>query len=291
MTLHPQIQAVLAAESDTPEPTTLAEARADYEATALRFAGEAEEVAEVVDVDGIGRLYVPEGAVGGVLFVHGGGWVLGTIEAYDPLCRAMANACGAAVLSVDYRLAPEAPFPAALEDCEAALAWLAERHSPLAVAGDSAGGNLAAVVARRARDAGGPSLRFQLLVYPATDAACATGSMLEHGGGEYRLTRKDMLDCWAAYAPGASARSADASPLRAASLAGLPPALIQLAEFDPLTDEGSDYAERLRADGVDATVTVYPGMVHGFFRWRGAIDASHQAMDEAGAAVRAALRD
>lgn len=290
MTLHPQIQAILAAGEEGPDPTSIEEARAQYDRTALRWSAEPEEVASVTDVPGVGRLYEPSDAVGAVLFAHGGGWVLGTIEAYDPLCRALANRSGAAVLSVDYRLAPETPFPGPLEDCEAALAWLAERYAPLAVAGDSAGGNLAAVVARRARDAGGPELRFQLLVYPATDAACATGSMLDFGGGGYRLTRKAMLDCWAAYAPGASARSADASPLRAASLAGLPPALVVLADSDPLTDEGSDYAERLRSDGVPVEVSVYDGMVHGFFRWQGAVDAAREALDEAGAALRAALR-
>jgi acetyl esterase len=194
------------------------------------------------------------------------------------------------VLSVDYRLAPESPFPGPLEDCEAALGWLAERYAPLAIAGDSAGGNLAAVVARRARDAGGPPVAFQLLVYPVTDAACATGSMQDYGGGDYRWSRDEMLACWEQYAPGASARSPDASPLRAHDLRGLPPALVILAEYDPLTDEGADYAERLRAAGVPADVSVYPGMVHGFFRWRGAVDAAHEALDEGAAALRAALR-
>jgi acetyl esterase len=285
--LHPQIEPILAAEAAVPAPASVEEAREQYDATALRFAGEPEEVARVEDVPGIGRLYVPDDAAGAVLWIHGGGWVLGTVDGYDPLCRALANRCGAAVLSVDYRLAPETPFPGPLEDCERALAWLAERFpGPLAVAGDSAGGNLATVLARRARDADGPELRFQLLVYPVTDAACATGSMLEFGGGDYRLTRDGMKAFWDLYAPGASQRSPDASPLRAASLEGMPPALVILAEYDPLTDEGSDYAERLP----DARVSVYPGMVHGFFRWRGAVDAAHEAMDEAAAALRAALR-
>jgi acetyl esterase len=289
VSLHPQIAAVLAAAEGEPEPETVEQARANYERTALRYAGEREPVASVADVPH-GRLYVPEDAVGAVLFAHGGGWIMGTLDAYDALCRALANRSGAAVLSVDYRLAPEHPFPAALEDCEAALGWLAERHAPLAVAGDSAGGNLAAVLARRARDAGGPELRFQLLVYPVTDAACATGSMLSYGAGGYVLTRDGILQCWGLYAPGASARSPDASPLRAASLEGLPPALVVLAECDPLTDEGSDYAERLRAAGVPARVSVHDGMVHGFFRWRGAVDAAEDAMAEAGAALREALR-
>ena len=287
MTLHPQVAAVLAAAPPAaPKAPTLAEARAEYERGAIALGGEVEDVASVVDVEH-GRLYVPDDAVGAVLWLHGGGWVYGSVAAYDKLCRALANRCGAAVLSVEYRLAPETPFPGALEDCEAALAWLASQgFGPLAVAGDSAGGNLATVVARRARDAGGPPLAFQLLVYPVTDAACATGSMQEYGGGEYRLTREQMLELWGMYAPGASARSADASPLRAASLSGMPPALVIVAQYDPLTDEALDYAERLP----DAKVSVYDGMVHGFFRWRGAVDAAHVALDEGAAALRSALR-
>ncbi|CAA9515731.1 MAG: hypothetical protein AVDCRST_MAG85-2597 [uncultured Solirubrobacteraceae bacterium] len=290
MELDPQVAAVLAADEGAPVPQTIEEARAEYDATALRFVGEAEEVASVTEVPGIGRLYEPADAVGAILWAHGGGWVLGTLEGYDALCRALANRAGAAVLSVDYRLAPETPFPGALEDCEAALRWLVDRYASVAVAGDSAGGNLAAVVARRARDAGGPPIAFQLLVYPATDAACATGSMSSLSLPELGLTRERMLLCWGAYAPGASARSPDASPLRAASLAGLPPAHVVLAELDPLVDEGSDYADRMRAEGVDVTVAVYPGTAHGFFRWRGAVDAARRAMDEAARAVRAALR-
>src|SRR3712207_28587 len=156
---------------------------------------------------------------------------MGNLTSYDPLCRALANRSRATVVSVDYRLAPETQFPGQLEDCEEALRWLAAARpcEPLAVAGDSAGGNLAAVVARRAREAGGPPIAFQLLVYPVTDAACASGSYQSFGtDGEYGLSREKMIACWGAYAPGASARSADASPLRAADLSGLPPALIVL---------------------------------------------------------------
>ncbi len=299
--LHPQIRELVAESARRERPTTLEGAREDYERTALAWAGEPEAVAGVreVDADGVRvRVYAPEGdgPLPLVVWVHGGGWILGTLDAYDPLCSALANRSGAIVASVDYRLAPEAQFPEPVEDVERALRWLHAHAAELgadpdrfAIAGDSAGGNLAAVVARRARDHGGPPLRFQLLVYPVTDAACATRSMQDYGAGGFMLTADEMKLCWAAYAPDGAARTPDASPLRAASLAGLPPTLIVLAEADPLTDEGLDYAERLRADGVPVETSVYPGMVHGFFRWRGRVDAAHDAMDEAAAALRAAL--
>jgi acetyl esterase len=293
--LDPQIRRVLKAMSAAPRPASIEEAREGYDRTSLQWVGEAEEVADVseVDVDPICvRLYRPEGARGAILWIHGGGWVMGNLTSYDPLCRALANRTGATVASVDYRLAPESPFPGPVEDCELALRWLASELAgePLAIAGDSAGGNLAAVVARRARDAGGPEICFQLLVYPATDAACATGSMQAFGDGlDYGLGKDEMQTCWAAYAPGPAARSPDVSPLRAADLSNLPPAYVVLAECDPLTDEGSDYADRLREAGVPAEVRVWPGMTHGFLRWRAAIDAAHEALDDASARLRAAL--
>jgi acetyl esterase len=277
-------------------PTSIEEAREGYDRSSLRWVGEAEEVASSHD-ERVGRRACastsrssPRG--GTLVWIHGGGWIIGNLSSYDPLCRALCNRSGARVVSVDYRLAPETPFPGALEDCEAALHWAAVEFGDgvLAVGGDSAGGNLAAVLARRARDAGGPELAFQLLVYPVTDAACATGTMQQFGeDATYGLSREQMLVCWAVYAPGASARSPDASPLRAADLSGLPPALIVLAECDPLTDEGLDYAERLQAAGVDAEVRAWPGMVHGFLRWRAAIDVAHTALDEAAVALRGAL--
>lgn len=294
--LDPQVELVLREMSAAPRPTSIEEAREGYDRTSLRWVGEAEEVSTVHDEPvgkGCVRVYEPLEPRGGVLvWIHGGGWIMGNLSSYDPLCRALSNRSGATVVSVDYRLSPETPFPGALEDCEAALNWAACEwpDEPLAVGGDSAGGNIAAVLARRARDAGSPTLAFQLLVYPVTDAACATGSMLEFGADEtFGLSRASMQACWSVYAPGASARSPDASPLRAADLSGLPPALLVLAELDALTDEGLDYAERLRDVGVDVEISTWPGMIHGFLRWRAAVDAAHTALDEAAAALRAGL--
>ena len=293
--LDPQIQRLLDQMSAAPRPSSIEEAREGYDRTSLQWVGEAEHVADVseVEIDPIClRLYRPENARGAILWIHGGGWIMGNLTSYDPLCRALANRTGATVASVDYRLAPESPFPGPVEDCELALRWLADElgDEPIAIAGDSAGGNLAAVVARRARDAGGPALCFQLLVYPATDAACATGSFQQYGAGtDFGLGKDEMQTCWSAYAPGSAARSPDVSPLRAADLSGLPPAYVVLAECDPLTDEASDYADRLRAAGVAADVRVWPGTVHGFLRWRAAVDAAHEALDDAAAHLRQAL--
>jgi acetyl esterase len=293
--LDPQIRTVLDEMGGIPRPQSIEEARAGYDRTSLRWIGEAEDVADVseVDVEPICvRLYRPEDARGAILWIHGGGWIMGNLTSYDPLCRALANRSGATVASVDYRLAPETPFPGPLEDCETALRWLAGElgDEPIAIGGDSAGGNLATVVARRARDAGGPPLCCQLLVYPATDAACATASMQEFGSGDdFGLSRDELVACWSAYAPGAAARSPDVSPLRAADLSGLPPAFFVLAECDPLTDEATDYADRLRDAGVPVEVRVWPGTAHGFLRWRAGVDAAHDALNDAARRVREAL--
>jgi acetyl esterase len=287
--VDPQVEPILAADRGLPVAQGPVAAREQYDRTALRFAGEPEPVATVRDevVAGVPvRTYAPDAARGAVVFLHGGGWMVGTLDAYDPLCRALANRAGATVVSVDYRLAPEHPFPAALDDADAVLRDVLERFDAVAVAGDSAGGNLAAVLARRARG----RVRFQLLVYPVTDAAMATASYAEYGSDDaYGLPKAWMALCWSVYAPHPAGRSPDASPIRAADLSGLPPAHLVLAECDPLTDEGLDYAERLRAAGVPVTERTYPGMVHGFFRYRAGVDAAHAALDEAAAAVRAAL--
>jgi acetyl esterase len=199
------------------------------------------------------------------------------------------------VVSVDYRLAPEHRCPAAAEDAYAATLW-ASRHAAelggaqhrLAVAGDSAGGNLAAVVALAARDRGGPQVAFQLLVYPVLDAAGDTGSWREFADGYY-LTAAGMRWYWDHYVGEGDALAPEASPLRAAFAGGLPPALVVGADHDILRDEGEAYADRLRAAGVDATATRAPGMIHGFLRWRAVTPMADTALQEAAVALRAAL--
>jgi len=227
-----------------------------------------------------------------VVFFHGGGWVVGTLDTYDPLCRALAAATPAVVVSVDYRLAPEHRWPAAVEDAYAATLWASHNAAALggaqhrlAVAGDSAGGNLAAVVALGARDLGGPAIAFQLLVYPVLDAAADTASWREYADGFY-LTADGMRWYWDHYLGGADGRAPDASPLRAAFVGGLPPALVIGAECDILRDEGEAYAARLAEAGIDARASRHAGVVHGFFRWRAVTGAAETALQEAATALR-----
>ena len=243
------------------------------------------------------RVYRPaaDGALPVVVYFHGGGWVIGDIASHDTVCHRLAAGVPAVVVSVDYRLAPEHRYPAAVEDCEAVTGWVA-LHAPelggdparLAVAGDSAGGNLATVVARRARDAGGPAIAFQLLIYPATDATRSLPSHVENGRG-YLLEADTMAWFCDHYLGGGDPRPPDVSPLFAPDLAGLPPALVVTAEFDPLRDEGEAYAERLRQSGVAVTTSRYDGLFHGFYGLDRVIPAAARAPDETGAALRAAL--
>lgn len=219
------------------------------------------------------RIYMPNARRQSpvVVFFHGGGFVLCDIETHDPLCRSLAKASDCAVVSVNYRLAPEAPFPAALEDCYAATRWVSRNAGKLgfdakalAVAGDSAGGNLAAAVTLLARDRGGPRIHYQGLIYPVTDGACELPSMTKFGRG-YMLTQEIMQWFWDCYVPDRAQRDNPlASPLRACDLSRLPAATVITAEFDPLRDEGEAYAERLRCAGVPVQARRYLGMIHGF---------------------------
>lgn len=245
------------------------------------------------------RIYSPADVESGPLpalaWFHGGGWVFGSLDSADFICRAITNRAGCRVISADYRLAPEAKFPAAVDDCFAVTRWIADHAADLrvdadriAVGGDSVGGNLAAVVTQLARDRGGPSLAFQVLVYPVTDHSFDTPSYRDFGDG-YFLTRDAMVWLWNHYlAEVGDGNCPLASPLRATTLAGLPPAIVITAEFDLLRDEADAYAARLRADGVTVELVRYDSQIHGFFG-NAMIDDGISALDRVGAALRRAL--
>ena len=228
------------------------------------------------------------------LYFHGGGWVLGGLNTHHGVCATLAQQAGCVVCSVDYRMAPEHRFPAAVDDAWAVTTWAAEhadelggRPGALAVGGDSAGGNLAAVCALKARDTGLP-LALQLLVYPVMDADLETSTYREFAEG-YFLTAYAMRWFWDHYLPEGDRFQPDASPLRADDVSGTAPALVITAEFDPLRDEGEAYARRLEEAGVPVTLSRYDGMIHGFFRMPAVIDRANDALAEASAALRAAF--
>lgn len=231
-----------------------------------------------------------------ILYFHGGGWVLGGLDEADMFVRELAAAADSAVLSVDYRLAPEAPFPAALDDCYAALVWAEEnmraltgRALPIVLVGDSAGGNLATVVAGMATERGGPAIALQVLAYPITDADLDTLSYREFAEGPL-LTRELMSWFWDHYLPERDRRSDRlASPLRSTSLAGAPPAFILTAENDPLRDEGEAYAEALRKAGVTAELKRYEGQIHGFVTMVGLFDGTDIALRDIAAFIKNGL--
>lgn len=261
---------------------------------------EGEEVARVEDrtLRGPGgplaiRSYVPDGweeARGSLVYFHGGGWVLGSLDTHDALCRGLANASSLRIVSVGYRLAPEAPHPAALEDAWAATRAIAEEGpGPVVVGGDSAGGHLATGIAARARrtDVG---VAAQLLIYPVTDLSTfGTPSYREFADG-FWLTRAAMEWFRTHYVPeGTDLRDPEVSPLRREDLFGMPPAVIVAAECDVLRDEGAAYARRLSEAGCEVDYRVYEGVIHGFMALPGSISEGRRAIQEAGAAVRGLL--
>ncbi len=289
--LHPQVQALLAAELAAPGaegPPDLEAKRAGYLQTALERGGALEPVDAADDMviprddaSVPARVYTPRGgprAPGRLVWLHGGGWCIGDLEGFDRVCRSLANAGGFEVVSVDYRLAPEHPHPAGVQDADAAVRWALERGGPVAVGGDSAGGNLAAVAARHARDSG-VELAAQLLVYPATDAAMEGDSYRLHDMPT--LSAAEMQACWTAYRGSAPAEDPDVSPLRA-DLAGLPPAHVAVAGYDVLADDGHRYAAALRDAGVEVELEVYEDMAHGFLRWGGVVDRSSELIRSLG---------
>jgi acetyl esterase len=236
------------------------------------------------------RRYRPRGAdpAAVVVYLHGGGWVIGSVETHAAVAARLAVLSGWTVVSVDYRLAPEHPFPAAFDDAYAVVADLALDHPRIAVAGDSAGANLAAAVCLLAKDRRGPAITFQALVCPVVELSMSQPSYTENAEG-YFLTRDAMRWFIDHYVPDeADRKDWRCAPLHADSLEDLPPALVLTAEYDPLRDEGEAYAERLRGAGVPVTVTRYEGMIHGFFSLEG-VDRAAEAQQQVAAALREAL--
>lgn len=298
MPVDPQIQNILDVIATLPPMHTLsvAEARARMEKrpeTGLRIAPVAKVEDRVIARAGGAiplRVYTPNGTgpFPLIVFFHGSGFVVCSLDSHDAMCRNLCGGSGAVVVSVDYRLAPEAKFPAATDDCLLATRWAAEHAAELGadasrivVAGDSAGGNLATVTAIRVRDEGGPKLAGQLLIYPVTDYhSPGTPSYAENAEG-YGLSRAGMAWFWQHYlADPKDAMHPHASPALA-DLKGLPPALVFTAEYDVLRDEGEIYAHKLSEAGVDVHLQRWEGMNHGFFFWVGMVDAAGVAMDEA----------
>lgn len=296
MTLDPQAKAYLDWMVETGhrpvQGLTPAEARQQAASHSAELFGAKEAVDSVsrADVDGVPvRVYAPsdDPDLPMAVYLHGGGWVLGLMDGHDGICRALANRAGCRVAAVDYRLAPEHGFPAAVDDAWAVTRWALTRAPRVAVTGDSAGGNLAAVVSLRVRDAG-LALACQVLVNPVTDHRFDRGSYAANASG-YGLTAAAMRWYWHQYLGGADGGHPDASPLRAPSVADVAPALVVVCQYDPLRDEAVDYAERLRLAGVPVRLSEYSGMIHGFLRFPAVIDRSREVIDEVGLALRQAL--
>ena len=307
MPLNPQAAQVLEVMAASGFTLTGEDPQAIRDAMALLPRPEGEAVGSVVGRTVPGpageipvRIYTPAPMSGGtrpvLVWFHGGGWVLGSLDGSDFACRMMTNAAQCVVVSVDYRLAPEAKFPAAADDCFAVTQWVhdhateigADAHR-IAVGGDSAGGNLAAVVAQMAKAAGGPALSYQVLIYPVTSHDYGTASYRDNAEG-YLLTKDSMVWFWDHYLRNADdSNDPKASPLRAADLAGLPPALVVTAEFDPLRDEGEAYAQRLAGAGVPTEYQRLDGQIHGIFWLGGAVGAGRTLLSDVAAALRAAF--
>jgi acetyl esterase len=309
MPVTPEVQTILdaiaAIETAPTHEQTPEQVREAY--TALSGMGTKAEVESVTDRAVPGprgdipvRVYRPVDAghdpLPVLVYLHGGGWVIGDIETHDPTVRRLVSGAGVVAVSVDYRLAPEHPFPAAVDDSLAAIRWVADNAGDLgvdparlAVAGDSAGGNLAAVACQQLRDSG-PPVAFQLLIYPVTDATMSHPSIDENAEG-YFLTKESMIWFCEHYLGDGDRTDPRVSPLHAdeEALAGLPPALVITAEFDPLRDEGQAYAARLEAAGVPATASRYDSVIHGFFSMSDMIPEGKAAIDEACEALRSAL--
>jgi acetyl esterase len=312
MPVDPQMQGVIERIAKSALPPFYAvsadEARRLYKETRAALSPPAPAVETVRELAASGpagpiplRLYRGLGTVAGtplplLVYFHGGGWTIGDLDTHDIVCRTLANKALCAVVAVDYRMGPEHKFPAAVEDCIAATRWVAEHGTALgidavriAVGGDSAGGNLATVVAITLRDTGGPPLAFQALAYPATDQRMNSASHAKFGEG-YLLTRNNMIWFRDNYLTPADYDDWRASPLLAADLARLPPAHIITAGYDPLLDEGRAYSDRLVAAGVPVLYECFEGMAHGFLTMGGAVAAANHALYRLGQSLAQAFK-
>lgn len=308
MTLDPQAKRILERIEQIGAPSlhTLSPTEARLAFKMGRMQVELEPVASVINqnlsLEGRDipiRIYTPtgKGPFPALLYYHGGGFVVGDLDSHDGVCRRIANLSGVVVISVDYRLAPEYPFPAAHDDAYEAAVWVAQHADDLqidpkriAVGGDSAGGNLAATVSIRARDLGTPKLAFQLLLYPVTDFTYDTPSYLTNAEGYY-LTRQNMMWFSNHYLSDELDKQNEyAAPLQAKELRNLPSAFVMTAEYDPLRDEGEAYAERLASAGVQVTLKRYPGMIHGFVSMFPLLDEGRKALEDIGEILRDALQ-
>jgi acetyl esterase len=305
MALHPQVAALLERAAKSPLPAYYdvppAVARRLYRDTRGALTPDPPAVESVQLLMAPGpvpvRAYRPKGAakdeiLPALVYYHGGGWVIGDLDTHDVVCRTLCNAARCAVFSVEYRKAPESPFPAAVDDCFAALNFVSKQSGinakQLAVGGDSAGGNLATVMALMARDAGGPAISFQVLIYPGVDQRMKHASIERNAAG-YLLTKKSMEYFRGHYLP----NEKDwvdwrASPLLAKSLAKLPPAYVITAGFDPLVDEGKEYAERMQKEGVAVEYKNHPDMVHGFITMGRVLDTANVALADCARALKKA---
>ncbi|WP_085523691.1 alpha/beta hydrolase [Tuberibacillus sp. Marseille-P3662] len=309
MVLDPQVKALLEQmeASDVPPMESLSpeQARAGFQSLNDSSTEELEPVGYLSNrvIPGPGgdlpiRIYTPEGTgpFPVLVFYHGGGWVIGDLDSHDNMCRSLTNLANTVVVSVDYRLAPEHKFPAAVDDCYTALRWVSEHPSELnidsshiAVGGDSAGGNLSTVVSYLTKQRGGPQLAYQLLLYPSTHISADTASHRENGEG-YFLTTESMTYFRNHYLRTVEdAEDPLVSPYLIEDLSGLPPAMVVTAEYDPLRDEGEAYARRLKEAGVPVIAKRYDGMIHGFISMAEQLDKGKQALQDAAQALRSAF--
>lgn len=303
--MHPEAEGLLAAMAEAGAPPLHelpVEAARTVPAEVAKLIGPGPDVETVRDLSipvGAGeigaRIYEPVAAPPAtVVYYHGGGWVIGSVDDWDAVCRALAAGSGCRVVSVEYRLAPEHRFPAATDDAYDAFVWVAENlaeDKPVVVPGDSAGGNLATVTALRARDRNGPSIALQVLVYPVVDHDLTTSSYEQYADAGLILNRHTMVWLWDHYLPDEAARAnPDASPLRAPDHSGLPPAYVLIAEYDPLRDEGLAYAAKLEAAGVPVTLRRYDDQIHAFFGMVNIMESANEAVAEVSEAIRSCTR-